>query len=87
MKIYRDAHREKINLYGRIFYNKHEKEITKKNKEKKKHNKEERRKAGEYIRKPGRPAALAFVSYGFVLVRVRVRVQLGVGGISAESPL
>ena len=55
MKIYRETNRDKINLYGRNFYNKHKEEIKTKIKDKKKKDKEERIKNGEQIKTPGRP--------------------------------
>jgi len=54
-KIYRETNRDKINLYGRNFYNKHKEEIKTKIKDKKKKDKEERIKNGEQIKTPGRP--------------------------------
>ena len=54
-KIYRETNRDKINLYGRKFYNKHKEEIKTKIKDKKKKDKEKRIKNGEQIKTPGRP--------------------------------
>ena len=54
-KIYRETNRDKINLYGRNFYNKHKEEIKTKIKDKKKKDKEKRIKNGEQIKNPGRP--------------------------------
>ena len=55
MKIYRETNRDKINLYGRNFYNKNKEAIKKKIKDKKETDKEARRKTGEIIKTPGRP--------------------------------
>ena len=55
MKIYRETNRDKINLYGRNFYNKNKEAIKKKIKDKKETDKEARRKTGEIIKTTGRP--------------------------------
>ena len=53
MKIYRETNRDKINLYGRNFYNKNKEAINKRIKDKKETDKEARRKTGEIINHQG----------------------------------
>jgi len=55
LKMYRETNRDKINLYGRNFYNKNKEAIKKKIKDKKDKDKEARTKIGEIIKTPGRP--------------------------------
>ena len=55
LKMYRETNRDKINLYGRNFYNKNKEAIKKKIKDKKETDKEARKKTGKIIKTPGRP--------------------------------